>query len=137
MNIFDINKKYLLHDCRINKVYIQNSKLIFNFFDGLYTTDNAENKTHPCRMELCIHNLNVCDAHMHIEITEFRKNKCHEIPFLKFQKMLESSNVVVYLDFYSPFCNGMFLKCNHKNGEIQIQITEIDAIDFKFGMDMN
>ena len=77
--------KYDLHDCVVERIFIQNNSLVFCFGTGIYNLNEKgteTTKTIKCLMCLEIEKLNKDQMWEHIEIIKINKNKIKEIELI-------------------------------------------------------
>lgn len=72
-NIDEYLYKYGLHDCVVERIYVQNNSLVFYFNTGVYNLNEKGTETTECLMCLEIENLNTKQMWEHIEIAKFNK----------------------------------------------------------------
>lgn len=125
---------YILHDGIINDVICEEDKLIFIFNEGIISCKGSSNldKDKKCKLIINISGLRHGEEYQHISIKKIKKNRIKEIDFLNFIDLVKKNGLRIYLDFYSNFAKAIFLKCNIKDYEIEIIITEILKLNYEF-----
>ena len=135
MNIGQINEKYCLHDCVINKIEIKDSTLILCLSKGVYEFNaniGIYNISENCNIHMNIDDLNEKEVCEHVSINLFKKNIKKDISFNKFCELVNRYNFRIYLDFYSNFAKGILLKGYCNKHEIEFFVTEVNDIQFVF-----
>lgn len=138
MDIKNINEylyKYGLHDCVVDKIYVQKDSLVFCFKAGVYNINEkgAETtKTTSCVMCLKIEDLNTEQISMHIEISKIAKNKICEIDYEKFVSEVGKFNFEIIENYISYFGQSVLLDGYISRNRYQIKVSEIKKIEFNF-----
>lgn len=134
-NIDEYLYKYGLHDCVVEKIYVQNNSLIFCFNTGVYNLDEKgteTTKTTNCLMCLEIEDLNTEKMWEHIEISKIIKNKISEIDYSSFIEEVDKFNFEIIENYISYFGQSVFLDGYSSRNRYQIKVSEIKKIEFKF-----
>ena len=135
MSLKDINTKYCLHDCIIDKVEVESSKLIFYISKGIYEKElntGEYKETGKCHILIEMDDFDEAQAYEHISINVFRRNVRKNISFEKFCELVLKRKFIIYLDFYSNFAKGLLIKGHSKKQEVELLITEIRDIQLIF-----
>lgn len=134
-NIDNYLYQYSLHDCTVEKIYVQDSMLIFSFGTGVYNLDKKGieiTKTESCSMNLEIENLDKRQMWEHIEISKLSKNKLSEIEFEKFIEEVEKFKFEIIDNYLSYFGQSILLEGYSSQNRYQIKVSEIKKIEFIF-----
>lgn len=134
-NIDEYLYKYGLHDCVINKTFVQNNLLVFCFEAGVYNLNEKGkeiSKTAKCSMCLNIENLNLEKIWEHIEISKIYKNKICEIDYEEFADEVNKFKFEILENYLSCFGRSVLLEGYTSKCRYQIKISEIVEIEFKF-----
>ena len=127
-NIDEYLYKYGLHDCVVEKIYVQNNALVFCFNTGIYNLNEKgkeTTKTTSCLMFLEIEDLKIEQMWEHIEISKINKNRISEIEVEKFKfEIMEN--------YLSYFGNSILLEGYTSKNRYQIKVSEISKIEFNF-----
>ena len=127
--------KYGLHDCVIDKIYVQNDLLFFSFSTGVYNLDEKgteTTKTAECIMRLEIDGLNVKRMWEHIEILKIYKNKISEINFEVFAEEVNNYKFEIIDNYLSYFGCSILIEGYSLKHKYQIKISEVIKIEFVF-----
>lgn len=127
----NLDTKYCLHECIINKVEIVGSKILLYIYDGLYKIgiENPIKVQKRCNISISVDDLKKESVWEHVDITVYSKNAKKNISFSKFCKMVYKNKFRIYLDFYSNFAKGLLLKGFSNKREVELLITEIEKIE--------
>ena len=134
-NIDEYLYKYGLHDCVVEKIYVQNNALVFCFNTGIYNLNEkgAETtKTTSCLMFLEIEDLKIEQMWEHIEISKINKNRISEIDFEEFIGDVEKFKFEIIENYLSYFGNSILLEGYTSKNRYQIKVSEISKIEFNF-----
>lgn len=134
-NIDEYLYKYGLHDCVVERIYVQNNSLVFCFGTGVYNLNekgNVTTKTTECLMCLEIEELNKEKMWEHIEISKITKNKINEINYEEFVEEVEKCKFEIMENYLSYFGNSILLEGYTSKNRYQIKVTEISKIEFNF-----
>ena len=113
-NIDEYLYKYGLHDCVVERIYVQNNSLVFCFGTGVYNLNEKgteTTKTTECLMCLEIDELNKKQMWEHIEILKINKNKINEIEELIEKNEQEAENHQVMFDKINEFLKSSSVLC--------------------------
>lgn len=127
-------QNYILHDCTINNICIEDSSLILEFIDGPYIkNDNMDEvkKLYKCQMNIIIEHLEKGKEYEHINIQVAHKKKIKTIHFYKFAKLVKKIKFKIYLNYYSNFANSMLIKGTLFPFEVELTISEVKNIVIK------
>ena len=127
--------KYGLHDCVVEKIYVQNNALVFCFNMGIYNLNEKgteTTKTTSCLMFLEIEDLKVEQMWEHIEISKINKNRISEIDYEKFIGEVEKFKFEIMENYLSYFGNSILLEGYTSKNRYQIKVSEISKIEFNF-----
>lgn len=134
-NIDEYLYKYGLHDCVVERIYVQNNSLVFCFGAGIYKLNEKgieTIKTTECLMCLEIEKLNKKQMWEHIEILKINKNKINEIDYEEFVEEVNKYKFEIMENYVSYFGNGILLEGYTSKNRYQIKISEISKIEFNF-----
>lgn len=134
-NIDEYLYKYGLHDCVVERIYVQSNSLVFCFGTGVYNLNEEgteTTKTTECLMCLEIEELNKEQMWEHIEISKITKNKINEIDYEEFVEEVEKCKFEIMENYLSYFGNSILLEGYASRNKYQIKISEISKIEFKF-----
>ena len=134
-NIDEYLYKYGLHDCVVERIYVQNNSLLFCFGKGVYNLNEngtETTKTTACLMYLEIEKLNKEQMWEHIEISKINKNKINEIDYEKFIEEVNKYKFDILENYLSYFGNSVLLEGYTSKNRYQIKISEISKIEFNF-----
>ena len=134
-NIDEYIYKYGLHDCIVERIYVQNNSLVFCFGTGVYNLNERgieTTKTTECLMSLEIEKLNKEEMWEHIEILKINKNKINEINYVEFVEEVNKYKLEIMDNYLSYFKNGILLEGYVSKNRYQIKISEISKIEFNF-----
>ena len=134
-NIDEYLYKYGLHDCVVERIYIQNNMLVFCFVTGVYNLNEKgteTTKTTECLMCLEIEELNKEQMWEHIEISKINKNKIIEIDYEKFVEEVDKYKFEIMENYLSYFGNSILLEGYTSKNKYQIKVSEISKILFNF-----
>lgn len=134
-NIDEYLYKYGLHDCVVERIYVQNNSLVFSFGKGVYNLNEngtETTKTTACLMYLEIEKLNKEQMWEHIEISKINKNKINEIDYEKFIEEVNKYKFDILENYLSYFGNSVLLEGYTSKNRYQIKISEISKIEFNF-----
>lgn len=127
--------KYCLHDCFLNKILLQDSKIIFCFQSGVYEIDPLGKEmrlTTPCRMVLEIEKTDSEKIFNFFDISRICKKQIKDIDFDEFLKKLKQNRMDIDMNFYSRFCNTILIKGYINRERYEISISDIRKIEFDF-----
>lgn len=127
--------KYGLHDCVVERIYVQNNSLAFCFNTGVYNLNEkgAETtKTTSCLMCLEIEDLNTEQMWEHIEILKIAKNKICEIDYEEFVEEVDKFKFEIIENYLSYFGQSVLLDGYTSKRRYQIKVSEIAKIEFDF-----
>lgn len=134
-NIDEYLYKYGLHDCEIEKIYVENNSLVFSFRTGVYILNEKgteTTKTTECLIFLEIEGLNKEQMWEHIEISKINKNKIIEIDYEEFVDEVDKCKFEIMDNYLSYFGNSVLLEGYTSKNRYQIKISEISKIEFNF-----
>ena len=134
-NIDEYLYKYGLHDCVVERIYVQNNSLVFYFGTGVYNLNEKgteTTKTTECLMCLEIDELNKKQMWEHIEILKINKNKINEIDYEKFIEEVDKCKFEIIENYLSYFGNSILLEGYTSKSRYQIKVFEISKIEFNF-----
>ncbi len=134
-NVDEYLYKYGLHDCVVEKIYVQNNSLVFCFNTGVYNLNEKgieTIKTTNCLMCLEIKKLNVEQIWQHIEILKIAKNKICEIDYEQFVEEVDKFNFEIIENYLSNFGQSILLDGYVSKNRYQIKVSEIEKIEFNF-----
>lgn len=112
-NIDEYLYKYGLHDCVVERIYVQNNSLVFYFNTGVYNLNEKgteTTKTAECLMCLEIENLNTKQMWEHIEIAKINKNKISETDYEEFVEEVDKCKFEIMENYLSYFGNRILLE---------------------------
>ncbi len=134
-NIDEYLYKYGLHDCTVDRIFIQNNLLIFCFDTGVYNLNEKGKETTKisnCLIHLEIEDLNIGKMWEHIEIFKFSKNKVCEISFEEFVEEVSKFKFEIIENYLSYFSQSILLEGYTSKNRYQIKVSEISKIEFSF-----
>ena len=134
-NIDEYLCKYGLHDCVVEKIYVQNNELVFCFNKGIYNLNEKgieTTKTTSCLMFLEIEDLKIEQMWEHIEISKINKNRISEIDYEEFIGEVEKFKFEIMENYLSYFGNSILLEGYISKNRYQIKVSEISKIEFNF-----
>ena len=108
-NIDEYLYKYGLHDCVVERIYVQNNSPVFYFNTGVYNLNEKgteTTKTTECLMCLEIENLNTKQMWEHIEIAKINKNKISETDYEEFVEEVDNVNLKLWKIIYLTLETG-------------------------------
>lgn len=125
--------KFTLHECIINELKTEESKIQLIFNNGIYLVNEGEcTPTNECILELELPYFNIDEAFEHISIKLFHKKRVKEIGYSDLVRLLSKNDFKVYIDYYSELAQSVLLKGTIKNFEIEIIVTDIKDVRFIF-----
>lgn len=134
-NIDEYLYKFGLHDCVVEKIYVQNNALVFSFNTGIYNLNEKgteTTKTTSCLMFLEIEDLKIEQMWEHIEISKINKNRISEIDYEEFIGEVEKFKFEIMENYLSYFGNCILLEGYTSKNRYQIKVSEISKIEFNF-----
>lgn len=134
-NINEYLYKYGLHDCVVEKIYVQNNDLIFCFNTGIYNLNERgteTTKTTSCFMCLEIDNLNTEQMWEHIELSKINKNKINETDYKEFTEEVDKFTFEIIENYLSYFGKSILLDGYTSKSRYLIKVSEIKKIEFIF-----
>lgn len=134
-NIDEYLYKYGLHDCVVEKIYVQNNALVFCFNTGIYNLNEKgkeTTKTTSCLMFLEIEDLKIEQMWEYIEISKINKNRISEIDYEEFIGEVEKFKFEIMENYLSYFGNSILLEGYTSKNRYQIKVSEISKIEFNF-----
>ncbi len=134
-NIDEYLYKYGLHDCVVERIYVQNNSLVFCFRTGVYNLNEKGTetiKTNECLMCLELEKLNKEQMWEYIEILKFHKNTINEIDYEEFVEEVDKYKFDIEENYLSYFGNGILIEGYISKNRYQIKISEILKIEFNF-----
>ena len=134
-NIDEYLYKFGLHDCVVEKIYVQNNALVFSFNTGIYNLNEKgteTTKTTSCLMFLEIEDLKIEQMWEHIEISKINKNRISEIDYEEFIGEVEKFKFEIMENYSSYFGNCILLEGYTSKNRYQIKVSEISKIEFNF-----
>ena len=127
--------KYGLHDCVVEKIYVQNNALVFCFNTGIYNLNEKgteTTKTTSFLMFLEIEDLKIEQLWEHIEISKINKKRISEIDYEEFIGEVEKFKFDIMENYLSYFGNSILLEGYTSKNRYQIKVSEISKIEFNF-----
>lgn len=134
-NIDEYLYKYGLHDCVVERIYVQNNSLVFCFGTGVYNLNEKGTetiKTNECLMCLELEKLNKEQMWEHIEILKIHKNTINDIDYEEFVEEVDKYKFDIEGNYLSYFGNGILIEGYILKNRYQIKISEISKIEFNF-----
>lgn len=134
-NVDEYLYKYSLHDCVVEKIYVENYALVFCFNSGIYNLNEKgieTTKTTSCLMCLKIQDLNIEQMWEHLDISKINKNRISEIDYEKFVEEVDKFKFEIIENYLSYFGQGILLDGYILKNRYQIKVSEIINIEFVF-----
>ncbi len=127
--------KYSLHDCVVERIYVENNALVLCFNTGIYNLNEKGTetiKTTRCLMCLEIEDLNIEQMWQHVEVSKINKNRISEVDYKKFVEEVDKFSFEIIENYLSYFGQSILLDGYTSKNRYQIKVSEIIKIDFDF-----
>ena len=127
--------QYGLHDCKANALSFVNGDFIFDFPFGVYALDQSGHEkevTQRCKLIVSLKEIYKDDFFNHISISCQKKKKAIDISFERTVQLIQKFGFDIDINFYAPFCNTILLKGYIGKSMCEIEISEVEKIEFIF-----
>lgn len=122
-------RKIWLHDSSIKSVSCDRSEIILTFEKGF--RDSNHNLKSNCQLLICINNLNTQNVNCFVDIKVLNRFRRY-VRFDSFVKMLQKSDFVVEVEYYSEFERALLLIGQLGDADILLKISDIEKISFQY-----
>ena len=133
--IYSYFYKYGLHDCKANALSFANGDFIFDFSDGVYALDEKGREkevTQRCKLVVSLEEIYKKDFRNHISVFYRKKKKAIDLSIEKAMQLIQKFKFDIDANFYTPFCSTILLKGYIGKSMCEIEISEVEKIEFIF-----